>query len=546
MSANKNKTYIIDVCPTPNGVSPQMRFLISSQSGTGFTEVTTEHNGRSLTWVVKFYTKVQLTDPSEVFMGINQYLETLPDEVLDAIFEIYVEMKEILEETYEGSEMVIPLQTCIKQLYSMVPMESIRKWIIFNYPVYIPEIPDTLTDRYMNRDETYIKADYFDLVVFSLATRFMIPVWGEYITRGGAGNGGELYKELDALSLVSGTEMMKWPLDNGTPGSLPARDKLMRYIEIKAERNTTSLADLFGGMSCFDIPARLLATVILRRLTIVPLTPQGSDGEGKNIVANLHHYVDQRLRPNDKRAGSVNPKMKDSEGADPDDKTSVAEQYKIRQKVSDGDIMAFQVEAQRQLLLATKVDPSFDPVILDKVNEYRHEFDNIHLSNHQLTLAQWALAKAYPPRAFEDVDMKAINNLVATAQALYWHWGLYDIAILMTVEKVRFSDEDSPGLSPLAKPTSRFKNEILEDFMQAFPHFFPQSGKDAKDVKGNVAFIGVSTVLQEMFEASWYYRGNPELYALSSQNPDSRTIIVQTTIRQTLHAAVMKIVSLNQ
>lgn len=525
-----------------------MRFLISSQSGTGFTEVTTDHKGKTLHWLVKFYTKVQLPDPSEVFGGLNLYIASLPEETQDAIFAIYVEMKEIIDETFEGSAMIEPLRKCIKDLYTMIPMDHLQQWIMLNYPVYMPELLDSVneTDRYNNRDETYIKADYYDLVVFSMATRFMIPVWGEYITQGGSGNSGENYKELDAISLVKGTEMMGWPLSNGTPGSLPVRDKLIRYIQIKAERNSMSLADLWGGLSAVEIPMRLLATVVLRRLTIVPLTITPRITDGKNIVANLHHYVDQRLRPNDKRAGSVNPKMKEGEGRDEDDKTSVAEQYKIRQKVSDGDIEAYKVEAERTLLLATKVDPSFDPEILKKTMASLPDLENVLASKHQFTLAQWALSKAFPPRAFDDINLKSVNHLLLTAQALYWHWGLYDIAILLTVSRVSLSDSNSPALSPLPKPTSRFKPEVLEDFMSFYPHFFPQSGKDAKDVKGNVAFIGVSIVLQEMFEASWYYLGNPELFALSNQDANQRTIIVQTSIRRTLHEAVKKIVSLNQ
>lgn len=525
-----------------------MRFMISSQSGTGFTEVTTDHKGKTLHWLVKFYTKVQLPDPDEVFRGINLYLESLPEETQDAIFDIYVEMKKILDETYEGSQMVMPLRSCIKDLYQTIPMDHLQRWIMLNYPVFVPELLDAVneTDRYNNRDETYIKADYYDLIVFSMATRFMIPVWGEYITQGGSGNGGENYKETDAMFLVAGTEMMNWPQSNGTPGSMPVRDKLLRYIQIKAERNTVSLADLWGGLSAVEIPRRLLATVVLRRLTIVPLTLTSRITEGKNIVANLHHYVDQRLRPNDKRAGSVNAKMKDGEGRDEDDKTSVAEQYKIRQKVSDGDIEAYKVEAQRVHLLAKKVDPTFDPAILEKTMSTMPDLENVLASKHQFTLAQWALSKAFPPRAFDDINLKSVNHLLLTAQALYWHWGLYDVAILLTVSRVNLSDSDSPALSPLPKPTSRFKPEILEDFQTFYPHFFPQSGKDAKDVKGNVAFIGLTTVLREMFEASWYYLGHPELFDLSNQDANQRTIIVQTSIRQSLYEAVKKIVSLNQ
>lgn len=525
-----------------------MEINITERSGTGFTQVRITHNGENIYWVTKFFSKVNVTNVNDVFAGINGFVATLPEEVQNEIFELYREMKEIIDETKDGFDILVPLRGCIRDLYQFIHIESFQRWILGNYNMYIPELQESVeeSDRYNNRDETYIRADYVDLVIFSMLIRFMIPVWGEYIARGGAGHGNDLYKEVDAYNLIQGLDFMDWPVNNGTPGSLPVRDKLLRYIEIKASRTSITLSDLVLGFGTPDIPVRLLATVILRRLTNVPLSISPGEMEGKNIVANIHHYVDQRLKPQDKRAGAVNPKMKENEGGDEDDKTSVFEQYKIRQQVCDGDIIAYEEDAFNVEKLALKVDPTIDLNLLKMTSSVVRDLDNILASKHQILLAQWCLAKAFPARAFDDISLKAVNHLLVTAQALYLHWGFPDIAILLTVSKLSTGSTITQNITPLPKPTSRFKPEVLTLFMRLYPHFFPQSGKDAKDVKGNVALIGISTGLQDIFEAIWVYRGHPEVFKRSNQEQGQRTIFVQTSIRQSLVEAVEKIVSLNQ
>lgn len=524
-----------------------MELAITERSSDGFVEVTTSHKGESIAWQTKFYAKVKLATPravDEVFLGINMYMATLPEPVQDMIFECYRDMKETITETIDGMAMVDPLRRSIKQLYKLIPMEHLYHWMMQRYDVYVPELKDSVsdTDRYSDRDETYIKSDYYDLLAFCLAIRLLIPIWGEYISQGGSGHGGDQYKEQDALSLASDTEMMSWP-PPGPDGSQPVREKLIRYFEIKAGKVTVSLADLWNGIGTTSIPQRLLALVVLRRLTIVSLSDHGAK---KHIISNIHHYADQQLSPNDKRLGAVAPKLKEREGRDEDDKTSVTEQYKIKHRVSDGDISAFEVDASRMAIQAMTVDPTFDQRLLDITAAQLPRLNTMVASEHQIILAQWALAKSFSPDAFDDVNVKAINELLVTAQALYWHWELFDIAALMTVERMALSDANSTGVSPIPKPTSRFRPEVSEGLMEMFPHFFPQSGKEAKDIKGNVGHIGITTAMQEMFGVSWHYLGPSELYKLTSFPQGKRYIIAQASIRQTLFDAVKKIVSLNQ
>lgn len=524
-----------------------MELAITERSSDGFVEVTTRHKGESIAWQTKFYAKVKLATPravEEVFLGINEYLKVLPEPTQDMIFECYANIREVMNETEDGDVLLEQTKEEVQRLYKMIVMEHLYRWMMTHYNVYVPDLKDSVsdTDRYSDRDETYIKSDYYELLAFCIGVRLMIPIWGEYIARGGSGHGGDQYKEQDAISLLRGTELMSWPAP-GIEGSQPVREKLMRYFEIKTAKVTTPMADLFNGNGDVNIPYRLLALVVLRRLTIVSLSDHNAK---KHIISNIHHYADQQLSPNDKRIGAVSPKLKEREGRDEDDKTSVTEQYKIKHRVSDGDVAAFEVDASRMAIQAQTVDPTFDLVLLEITSSQLPRLNTMIASEHQITLAQWALAKSFPPDAFDDVNVKAINELIVTAQALYWHWGLFDIAALMTVERMTLSDGGSAGITPIPKPTSRFKPDVIEGLMGMFPHFFPQSGKEAKDIKGNVGHIGITAVMQAVSGVSWHYLGPAELYRLTSYPTGKRYIIAQAGIRQALYDAVTKIVSLNQ
>jgi hypothetical protein len=395
--------------------------------------------------------------------------------------------------------------------------------------------------RYPDRDETYVTEDYINLAVFSLVTRLMIPIWGEYISQGGNGNGGDMYKEMDAMALLSNSEMMSWP-ETGDPLRPCVYTKLLKYIGINVDKVGIELANLWGGISSSEIPIRLLAMIILRRLTIVPL---GDHTVEHNMVANIYYYVTSRLKPNERR-GKVTAKLNEGEGRDEDDKTSMLEGYKIKQRTEDGDVVAFEVDSRRTAVLVKQVDPLIDLRLLDKsmasVSNLAHSVANVH----QIRLAQWALAKAFPPQAFYDIDEMSVNRLLAAAQALYWSWGMFDIACLMTVERINLSEQNVPGLTTQVKPSSRFSKPIQDTMMAIYPHFFPQSGKDANDRKGNVGINGVAGVLQEIYSASWHYYGPKELQQLAKQPAGTRLLVVTPSIKQSLCEAVFKISELNQ
>lgn len=521
-----------------------MQLAITDRSGEGFTEVLVSHKGVDLRWTTRLYNKVRLINPSEVFSGINGYLASLPETAQDGIFEQYTIIKECLDEQQDAGQMVKPIKKAVLDLLHIIPMAHIEQWVSGHYLLYKPsDIEDSLNldGRYPDRDETYVTEDYLNLAVFSLVTRLMIPIWGEYIASGGNGDGGDLYKELDAMSLLYGSEMMRWP-ETGDPARPTVFTKLLKYIEINVDKAGVELANLWGGIGTAEIPMRLFAMVLVRRLTIVPL---GDHDEAHNIVANVYHYVTTRLKPNERR-GRVAPKRTEGEGRDEDDKTSMLEEYKIKQRTEDGDVISFEVDSKRTAVLVKEVDPMIDLRLLDKCMAAMPNYSSVVANVHQVRLAQWALSKAFPPQAFYDISEASVNRLLSAAQALYWSWGMFDVACLMTVERVNLSEQNIPGLTTQVKPSSRFSKPIQDTMMEIYPHFFPQSGKDANDRKGNVGITGVASVLQDIYAASWQYHGPKELHQLAKQPSGTRLLVVTPAIKQSLCEAVFKIVELNQ
>src|SRR5690606_22049939 len=84
---------------------------------------------------------------------------------------------------------------------------------------------------------TYLRDDYRELVIFALALRPMVPIWGEYIRTSGdiAGN---VYKEYAAMRLMI----------NSWPSKCKPRERLLEYLENLIPRDPKNNSAIWSGL----------------------------------------------------------------------------------------------------------------------------------------------------------------------------------------------------------------------------------------------------------------------------------------------------------
>lgn len=525
-----------------------MRIEITQSQGDGFVEVATTHKGESLTWITATYGKIRLEHPERTFDGLNAYWESLSEDAQDKIWAAYKEIKEYLEEVVDLHDIQRHLRAQIKTMYQQMPPDGASRWLMTMGHLHVPvDILEEISPDFRHpKERTYLRDDYVRLATLGLLVKPMIPIWGQFIRQSELANNNDLYKEMEASSLLVDTDLMTWPKP------YPAMTKLQNYIEAISENQPVSLGSLWRGLGSSEIPYWVLSKVLVRRLPIIPLNDASVRN---NLIRNIHQYAATNLKPGGRgseigigRSGErVMNKEQRFYGPDQDE-TSILEEYKTKQLVTDGDQSSFQVSSEDIATIVQKVDPSIDLGLLEQTLSVLPLQEKWEIHLHQVLLAQWVLAGGFPPRAFEYISKLAVHRLVAGAQAMLWHWGFISLAMLMQVSELNTNDQGVPGIGRRVGSSSRISNQYRDELMAAFPHVVPQRqrpGQPENHRSGNLAAIAINNITDEINAYDWYYRGPASLRRVSEQPAGSNVLVVERSLKNTLTELAIHLSKLN-
>ena len=525
-----------------------MRFRVTTVQGNGFTQVSCSHGDVELLWSARAYSKVKLADPNRVFREINEYLEQVDLITQGRLFHSYEEIHKLFGMGFDPSMLVSSLIHHIGEIYKQLPLNKLRRWLMTIGNLHIPsDIQDTLTrdSRYNKREQTYLKSDYINIATVALATQAMIPVWGEYIDQC---TDQELYKENNVVGLISETELVNWPFGESELGEeIPTvSDKLDSYVKYCVDNEPFSLASAWAGLSSTDKRVLLQSKVLVRRLTIIPL----NDPSSHSIVANIYRYVMTNLTPAERStADRVAKKLPEGGGGDDEDKTSFIESHKTKGRISPGDIEAYNVDAMDYELLAEEVDPTICKIKLAECINCIQSVGSVEIRPHQILLAQWVMAKAFPARAFYHISKLPVNYLLATSQALLWHWGFHDAAIMMQVEPLRHGEHNSTTQLNQTRQGSRIANRFRPQLDELYPHMrlqkSPQNGNEPLKPE-NRAGLAINNCNHSIRGSNWIYHGPMKLFKEANQVTHNKVLIVPQTIKHTITEVAIHLAQINQ
>ncbi|ARV76735.1 hypothetical protein PHABIO_104 [Pseudomonas phage Phabio] len=525
-----------------------MRIDVSTVQGDGFTAVTVSHKGKSIEWSTRAYSKVKLADPSRVFLEFNEFLTTIDETAQDKMFSSYESIKSLYEMGFDPSHITASLIHHIVEIGKQIPMNKLRRWLLTIGNLHIPaDIQDTITadSRYNKREQTYLKNDYINLSTVALGIRAFLPVLGEYMDQG---TDQDLYKENDVVGLLSTTELANWPMletDQVGDDVETVFEKLESYIRFCVEEEHITLGRLWSGLSTVKIRELLQSKVLIRRLTIVPL----NDPTSYSIVSNIFRYVNSNLNPTERSTSDrVNDKQPDRNGGDDEDNTSFIEAHKTKSRVSPGDIVAYNLDAMDYELLAEDVDPTICKIKLAKCIDCIQQVAPNEIRPHQVMLAQWVMAKAFPSRAFYHIDKLPVNYLLATTQALLWHWGHLDTAIFMQVEPLYHGDNQSASPLGQLRIGSRIATKYRPMLDELFPHMkhqrIPQSGEIPKPE--NRAAVAINSCNHSIRSTNWAYKGPDELFREAGQVTQNKVLILPPNLKHSITEVVMQLAQINK
>lgn len=515
-----------------------MKIVISDQSPKGVSGVSVVHNDEVLSWDIKAaYHRATDPDMSDgipelerydhIFNDINAYWDWLPDDRQDKIWNAYKAIHETLMSSFDATAFIPKLQRLIAKLYDLMPHDEIKHWMLFYSEVRIPSTLKSTLSPNDTPERTYLRDDYVDLVVLALAVRPMVPIWGEYITRT-RNDHGTTYKESMAMRLM----YYSWLSQCGPI------ERLRVYIESSVEHSNQqgqSFSAIMGGLGTTELPDWLLATTVVRRISIVPLT---SPDDAPNIIQNIHQYITNTLRSLDRRfKGRISPKNPPANTGDSEN-VSLVEMYKVKQEVPDGDVVVLNVYTEQPFEMLRVVDETVPPALLETTLKHITALEQLSIQPHQTVLTQYVMSPCLPPRGIPMLQKQSVLRAMAVSQAVLWHWGFFDLAGLITAEPIVNSQDMMIGI---LESRGRIPRETMDQLVELYPHQLNPRGKSQSVRQTNVASNAIDKFCELVVRNDWMLHAPPELIQLTSRIASTRKMIVPPDIRAQLGRLIVHI-----
>lgn len=408
------------------------------------------HMGKTIEWDISNFGRTKMVKDEEDFREINAFYAMLELPRQQNIFDVYLKIKDHFNIVMNFNESQRELTALVSELYGHISLDELRHYIGFHAKVVYP---DVLKEAYdindTNQARTYLKHEYKGLVLLVLATRLMIPIWGEYLNL----NLKRLsaFKEYLAMKLLSSTEILQ----------CDELQRLRRYVDTTGITKNDRDNAVIRGISSEELPDYIMSILVVRELSIgsIDASKEGT----RSIITNVFARVRNSVRDISRRPTQIQEKFRvdDVEG---EDKSSRLEQYKNVQSVSIGDIEIHKFFVNKTQDLALKVDPTLDLDKLKMCLTLTRKLGTFDIDNHNVLLVQWVLSRKVPARVIRELTASELLGAMAVTQALLWHWGYLDLALLVTsaVDNVRM-----PMLNSSRKQAKKQTTQILNEL---FPY----------------------------------------------------------------------------
>ncbi len=510
----------------------------TSDENRRFCDVIIKHGTEELSWDASYCHKATKMTVAEVFKEFNGYLAKLSLHRQDQIFEVYKQIHEVITDVYRDKPPMEKLIALTKQLYLQMPMVELSAWV--DNPESQIRLPLVLMTEYGDQPKarTYLKEDYRELIVFSLALRAMVPIWGEFICSY-SNEVGSWYKETAAMRVMLNT----W-VNNSKP-----RARLLEYLENIIPKEPKNHSALIGGLGSTEMPEWFLSLACVRRLCITPLTSTDDKSElitsvYNFIVTNMFNSMDRKFRSMVVEKHRIQPHGEDN--------TSLVENYKVKQQLSDGDLTMLSVYTEftednnpnsNRLIMAEKIDPSISYDLVERCVGEISKIINHPILLHHTTLTQYVVNAVIPAAGVENLNRQALLRAMTVTQAVLWHWGFYDLAVLMTA-KIRNSNNESM-FGGESRP--RIPKETVERLVDLYPYYQSTGGKvDAVTIEkqqrqNNVVIKAIDSLSKEMNSREWELFAPIELVRLSSAPKGTRRMQTPVDFKTQLANLCIKI-----
>lgn len=500
-----------------------MQFLLKSIDHLNIEPImTVQHGDQSHTWNINTFgvkPNFQKDDMyKHMFAHTNRYWATLPEHDQQAIFNVFVEMRNCVDTHPSTPVLTEQLQALLKRLYDLHKFEHMETWVTLSKDIHLPG-PDFLEtefveneDKNHTRNKTYTVSDYVKLVTLILQLRLMVPIWGEYveITQSTFST---LFKEFFSLQLLNDTSVM---------ASEPMQ-KLFRYVEerVPEEGNKTAIHSF---VSSLEYPTWITAYLVVRRLCLADI--RGEVDKTAVLVRHISRHVHERVKRTDNSFGGViKPKTDSNLKGSEENQISLVEGFKIKQSITEGNIgtMRFYVSDAWKVARQLKADIT-EKEFGDAMKTWK-TIKDYDFKAPQILLLQWMIDIVIPARGVDFLDNHTIARLLCVCQAVLWAEGHYFLAALATS-----MEHNVTGAAVFSETSTkgRLTKDVTDDIHATFP--YQKTSRSGKIQMEPIKSIDIMT--EEFGSFAWNMTLSDKLIAeINPRNPTSKRLLLPHNFR---------------
>lgn len=480
--------------------------------------VIVSHNNETVNFDVSAYDRRTVIDTPNLFREVNNFIGKKSIEAQNDIFRTYKVMKDITEEIYDVQIMSDKLRHEVTKMYTMIPYEDVLKYTEecvklgevnpdSQFAILIPPNPQIkLTDT--DRSElTYLKHQTIELLAYAIYLRFMLPVWGTFMSLI-SDQVGNRYKEYFSFMLVKGTEATE----------VPPFEKLRQYTGFLLEPELNKTIGVYEGFGSVDIIDFIVTLTIVRRVSLNVIS---TSEPPSFIVAYVYNFIKTIPKAMNRTIGGT---VKDNRSSFKDENNdSVLDLLRARDNISSGEIKMQEAGLENCCEVVRNIYPDSNDEITLAFERAMRDNPYFAREDFQFSLTMMFLNSQINGPVLDYVKFdEYYRNAVVIAQSVIYQMGYPVIAALMSAVKV----EGNPPL--LNGSITRLTKEVNLQLLEKFSHY-RYDIKDEYDKKTNK---GINAEIENMVDEFIGHIWEPYVPDIEPYNLNkSSIIIIPTDIR---------------
>lgn len=498
------------------------------------SNVMVKYKNESISFSMTYYKKGKKNHDVQAamspFVEFNEWLATKPLDWHDKIFSIYRDIKEDINLTNNVEVLLGYLNKRFIELFSMVDLKEITDWIRRpNTPVYIS------VKNNINYDEktTYGYEDYLKLVTFSLALRFVAPVWGDIHNR--LNNVYKDSKEVYAMEILHGTQLVS---DPSSGYHFEAEDRLREFIVNNKTKLETN-AVLLSGLSEDDFYNYLYSVIVLKKISQGELS--GHDGQ-YHLIAQTYFFLSNIIRQASKSYGSDTTQIQmkknptDDKSGNESNSQSVLDVGFVRSRLYTDEKVFLRMAVRDHKRLIETICPTLPEELywesMDTIREMDTSLSHLSYSRQymkpiqdvQITLAKWITHSSVNSVIYDHLELDEIITLIGLVRAILWYYDYQEFAAII-------SGIALPITADIPFMQSSYRKNIDSSLAEQLTKTYDLGGI-TKSEKRNMSYQGcIELINEQIAKYSWQLTLPEKWLAQSRLVQRDKILIIPSDIR---------------